>query len=214
MDPKALSLVSGVIGLLGLSFARMLRTASSAQTELGRAWVKFARRRGYELVPAGPRLEERWPLIRADVGPSARGGAGVAVRIDVHEVATGHGAAPFTRVSAEAHAPVDVVVRVDTRAVGQQRWALTPIATMDATFEERFLASSSDPAIGGRLVDDEIRSLMLAVPTRARPLGLSYVRGSIELAWSGEERDAAVLDAAVEVVAALARFRPHTRGYR
>jgi hypothetical protein len=130
---------------------------------------------------------------------------GVPFRLDTYVVSTGHSHVTFTRATSPLERPVEAKLTISPRTILTgigENLGLRSIRTGDPAFDAGMVLRSKDPRTALCLVDEAVRSRMRALKRRA---SLHASGSEVKVRWRGAERDAAALDAACELVAAVAR---------
>jgi hypothetical protein len=163
------------------------------------AWRAFASSRGFRCVrDSGPWYRRKSDAIEGSID-------GVPFRLDTYVVSTGHSHTTFTRATSPLERPVAAKLTISPRtfltAIGAA-FGLKSIRTGDSAFDARMSLRSNAPREALALVDETVRSRLRALDRRA---SLVVDGKEAKVKWQGAEKDAAVLDAACELVSAVAR---------
>lgn len=177
----------------------VLRRQSANEARRKEAWRAFAESRGFRWIDASGPWYRRQPMaVEGSLD-------GVALRLDTFVVRHGKSSTTYTRVGARLDRPVRSEIEVHRRSF------LTPLAALfgrvsipsaHMAFDEAMVLRSESRELARAVVDETVRTSLLAIPRRLRLV----VEGEVaELRWRGSERDPAVLESATRTVAALAR---------
>ena len=163
------------------------------------AWRGFASSRGFQWIAStGPWYRRTSDAIEGSM-------QGVALRLDTYVVSTGKSQITYTRVACSLERPFEAKLVVSRRSfltgIGE-RFGRKSIRTGDPSFDERWVLRSKARDAALRLVDETVRSRMRALDRRAC---LQVSGREAKVWWTGRETDPSVLDAACDLVAAVAR---------
>jgi hypothetical protein len=191
--------IAALVAILVLVLVGAFRYGAR-RTELFRdAWRAFAATRGFRWTQStGPWYRRRPDAIEGSV-------QGVPFRLDTYVVSTGKSQTTFTRATSPLERPVAARLTISPRSffttIGE-RFGMETLRTGDAGFDAKMSVRSKAPREALALVDETVRSRLLALDRRASVV----VDGKeAKVRWRGAEKDPTVLDAACEVVSAIAR---------
>lgn len=162
-------------------------------------WRGFAQDRGLGfVVPTGPWYRRTSTAVEGAV-------RGVPVRLDTYVVSTGKTHVTFTRVRAPLERDLAARVVVTRRNVftgwGEALgWKTVP--TGDSSFDAKFAARSPSRETAQGVLDDDVRARVAAFP---HGLQIHCSGREAKIAWRNAESNPAVLEAGVELGAALGR---------
>jgi hypothetical protein len=83
----------------------------------------------------------------------------------------------------------------------------------DPPFDRAFVIRARPQSAAASMLHSEVRALLTAFLGHALA-GMTYKGGVIALQWRGVERDPAVLEHAIRLVAHVGRWNPEGGGYR
>jgi len=185
MEVPILVLVGFVGPLFLVGFVVYWWATHVGRNRIADIWAAYARRRGFEFVPA----EGEWPNRSA---PAVRWREGQAeYRIE----ARGTEAFVSTAVVAELAKPMDgeLVLRRATAAdAGSER-------TGDPLLDARYAIRAEPRDLAPRLLTEDVKRALVGFDVGAGG-SLAYQRGQVKLSWSGAEENDARLDEARGVV--------------
>ena len=170
----------------------------------GDVWAAFAREMGFS--PPG---------LTASALPVLEGvldGVRFRLRVVRDELGWAH-----TQAFADAMAPMSCEVGVYSSPAGFLDWVKShfeeDIEIGDAQFDRAFVIRARPREAAASLLQPDVRELVTAFLGHALA-GLSYKEGVVALQWRGVERDPAVLEHAIRLVALVGRWAPAGGGYR
>ncbi len=199
-------MVAGAAGAAAVAAATQAARATQEQNVrmAGELWADFASRMGF---PPPGTTASALPFL-----------AGVldGVRFRVRVVRDEQGWA-HTQAFADALTPMSCEVGVYTSPAGFLDWVKShfeeDIEIGDAAFDRAFVIRARPHEAAASLLQPETRALLTAFLGHALA-GLTYKEGVVALQWRGVERDPAVLEHAVRLVALVGRWSPNEGGYR
>jgi hypothetical protein len=170
----------------------------------GEIWAEFAAQRGF---PPPGTTASALPFLAG-----ALDGVRFRLRVVRDEQGWAH-----TQAFADALAPVSCEVGVYTSPAGFLDWVKShfeeDIEIGDAPFDRAFVIRARPQEAAASLLQSDTRALLTAFLAHALA-GLTYKQGVVALQWRGVERDPAVLEHAVRLVALVGRWAPNEGGYR
>lgn len=174
-------------GGMGAIIFFIFRAAGRESAEMNSAWSELARRRGLACEARPPRI----------VGVVS----GVPIRVGiVLGGPSGHmRASTLVRAGVDPTSPEPEWLRVEHRTPASVLRG-APLDTGDASFDQRFVTHTADPARARALLDESVRGQLGAI---GREVTLACTASVASLSWAGQERDPATLERALDAVVAI-----------
>lgn len=197
-----------LVPLLAVLLVKATRAGAEHRRRIQHAWETLAMSRDLVVLPAEPGW--RGPPMRLTGRIE-----GVEIVLDTYtETTTGSSGdletTTWTRLRGKASRPVDVKATVyhahALSGVGKLL-GFQDVETGDRAFDDTFVVKADDEARVRELLGPDLRRVILAFPKRG---ALKYDHGDVELAWTGHEDSASVLDAACDVAIAACAGRAAT----
>ena len=187
-------LAVSAVAAFGLFVAWVVAYSRRKEAEIAAAWMDFARRGGYRWSAAsGPWYSRKSSRVAGEH-------AGIAFELDRYVVSTGKHRVVHSRARARPTRPLLARVVALRRSWGARfaTWGRGTITTVgDTAFDQHMLVRCASQSSARAVLDDRVRKLL---PAFARSPYFEAAGSDITLCWRGEERDASVLSAAVEIV--------------
>jgi hypothetical protein len=191
--------IAALIALVALVLIGALRYEARRIERFREAWRAYASSRAFRWIQAsGPWYRRTSDAIEGSV-------QGVPFHLDTYVVSTGKSHVTFTRATCalEGQAAANCTITPRTIFTGfGEALGVKSIRTGDPAFDAKLSLRSKDPRGALALVDETVRSRLRALDRRA---SLVVAGKEAKLRWNGAEKDPAVLDAACEIVSAVAR---------
>src|SRR5260221_3971764 len=187
------------IAVFALIMVVAFRYDASRRETFRTAWRGFAASRGFRWIAS----TGSWYRRTSDAIEGST--QGTAFRLDTFTVSTGKSQIVYTRAAARLDRPIEAKLVVSRRTfctgIGE-RLGRRSIPTGERTFDEKLVLRSKAPEAGRSLVDETVRERVRALNRRAT---LQVEGKEAKVWWTGREKEPAVLDAASELVATVAR---------
>lgn len=191
--------LAALLVVVSLVLVVAIRFGAIRKEAFREAWRSFATSRGLRWIEAsGPWYRHKSDAIEGSVED-------VAIRLDTYVVSTGKTQVTFTRVQCRLGRPFPgkIVAKRRTFLTGiGEKLGRRSLRTGDPTFDGKMVVRSKSGDIALRLFDEKVRSRARAIE---RPVSIQIAGEEAKAWWRGAETDPSVLDAACNLVAALAR---------